>query len=91
MKVLMGLLTEAIVTNSNVTKNTSPVGSIAHPAGNIIKALLTPVRAAVNKQDDYVRALKVEKATENDIKTTVDELKAKMKVPEDKELAIRLV
>ena len=91
MKGLMGLLTEAVITHSNVTKNTSLVGSITHSAGNIIKALLTPMRAAVNKQDDHVRALKVEKATENDIKTTVDKLKAKKKVPEDKELALRLV
>jgi len=53
------------------------------------EALLAPLRAAVKEQGDRVRALKTEKAPENDVKKAVAELKAKKKVLEDKELALR--
>ena len=49
--------------------------------------LLTPSCA----QGDLVRQLKTEKAPENDVKKAVVELKARKKVLEDKEVALRPV
>lgn len=53
------------------------------------EAVLAPLREAVREQGDKVRTLKTEKAPENDVKKAVAELKARKKVLEDKELALR--
>jgi len=55
------------------------------------EAILAPLREAVKEQGDLVRQLKTEKAPENDVKKAVVELKARKKVLEDKEVALRPV
>jgi len=55
------------------------------------EAILAPLRKAVKEQGDLVRQLKTEKAPENDVKKAVVELKARKKVLEDKEVALRPV
>jgi len=55
------------------------------------EAILAPLREAVKEQGDLVRQLKTEKAPENDVKKAVAELKARKKVLEDKEVALRPV
>lgn len=55
------------------------------------EAILAPLRVAVKEQGDLVRQLKTDKAPENDVKKAVVELKARKKVLEDKEVALRPV
>merc|ERR1719290_580455 len=55
------------------------------------EAILAPLRGAVKEQGDLVRQLKTDKAPENDVKRAVVELKARKKVLEDKEVALRPV
>jgi len=55
------------------------------------EAQLAPLRAAVKEQGDLVRQLKADKAPELEVKKAVADLKAKKKVLEDKELALRPV
>ncbi|CAD5211148.1 unnamed protein product [Bursaphelenchus okinawaensis] len=53
-----------------------------------VETELAPYRAAVKEIGDKVRQLKLDKADENDIKRVVNELKARKKVLEDKELEL---
>ncbi|XP_043225391.1 glycine--tRNA ligase-like isoform X2 [Amphibalanus amphitrite] len=50
--------------------------------------ILAPLRAAVKEQGDLVRSLKADGASEIDVKKAVNELKARKKLLEDKELAL---
>jgi len=52
------------------------------------ETLLAPLRAAVKQQGDLVRKLKSENASEIDVKKAINELKARKKVLEDKELSL---
>merc|ERR1712223_2200569 len=53
------------------------------------EALLAPLWAAVKEQGDLVRQLKADKASENDVKKAVAELKQRKKTLEDRELELR--
>ncbi|XP_054168369.1 glycine--tRNA ligase-like [Oppia nitens] len=53
-----------------------------------IAALLEPLRLSVKEQGDIVRTLKQQNAPEVDVKRAVNELKARKKVLEDKELSL---
>ncbi|XP_041778292.1 glycine--tRNA ligase [Anopheles merus] len=53
-----------------------------------IEAELAPLREAVKEQGDLVRKLKSEGAPEIDVKKAVNELKARKKVLEDRELSL---
>ncbi|XP_038111183.1 glycine--tRNA ligase [Culex quinquefasciatus] len=53
-----------------------------------IEEQLAPLREAVKEQGDLVRKLKAEGAPEIDVKKAVNELKARKKILEDRELAL---
>ncbi|XP_021703521.1 glycine--tRNA ligase isoform X2 [Aedes aegypti] len=53
-----------------------------------IEEVLAPLRLAVKEQGDLVRKLKADGAPEIDVKKAVNELKARKKVLEDKELSL---
>ncbi|CAD5215511.1 unnamed protein product [Bursaphelenchus xylophilus] len=53
-----------------------------------VESDLAPLRAAVKEIGDKVRQLKLDKADENDIKRAVNELKARKKALEDRELEL---
>ncbi|XP_053203910.1 glycine--tRNA ligase-like [Panonychus citri] len=53
-----------------------------------IETILQPLRDSVKEQGDLVRKLKEEKANDIDIKKAVNELKARKKILEDKELSL---
>lgn len=53
-----------------------------------IEAVLAPLREAVKEQGDLVRTLKANGAPEIDVKKAVNELKARKKILEDKELSL---
>ncbi|RWS02977.1 glycine--tRNA ligase-like protein [Dinothrombium tinctorium] len=55
---------------------------------NDVNAILDPLRAAVKEQGDIVRSLKQSNAAEVDIKKAVNELKARKRVLEEKELLL---
>ncbi|XP_062548703.1 glycine--tRNA ligase isoform X2 [Armigeres subalbatus] len=53
-----------------------------------IEEVLAPLRMAVKEQGDLVRKLKADGAPEIDVKKAVNELKARKKILEDKELSL---
>ncbi|CAG2121347.1 unnamed protein product, partial [Medioppia subpectinata] len=53
-----------------------------------VAAILEPLRISVKQQGDIVRSLKETAAPDVDIKKAVNELKARKKVLEDKELSL---
>lgn len=53
-----------------------------------IEQILSPLRASVKEQGDYVRKLKSDGAPELDVKKAVAELKLRKKLLEDKELSL---